>query len=89
MSQEFVLNLAREALYVALLIAAPPLIVGLAVGLIISIFQATTQIQEQTLTFVPKIVAVLFSILIFGSWMLTTLVSFASELFTNLSTMIR
>ncbi|MFA5536019.1 MAG: flagellar biosynthesis protein FliQ [Bacillota bacterium] len=89
MSQEFVLHLARDALYVALLIAAPPLIIGLAVGLLISIFQATTQIQEQTLTFVPKIVAVLFSILIFGSWMLTTLVSFTSELFSNLSTMIR
>jgi len=89
LSQEFVLHLARDALYVALLIAAPPLIIGLAVGLLISIFQATTQIQEQTLTFVPKIVAVLFSILIFGSWMLTTLVSFTSELFSNLSTMIR
>ncbi len=89
MSQEFVLHLARDALYVALLIAAPPLIIGLAVGLLISIFQATTQIQEQTLTFVPKIVAVLFSILIFGSWMLTTIVSFTSELFSNLGTMIK
>jgi len=89
LSQEFVLHLARDALYVALLIAAPPLIIGLAVGLLISIFQATTQIQEQTLTFVPKIVAVLFSILIFGSWMLTTIVSFTSELFSNLGTMIK
>lgn len=89
MSQEFVLNLAREALYSALLVAAPPLIVGLAVGLLISIFQATTQIQEQTLTFVPKIVAVLLSILIFGSWMLSIITGFTTELLSNLGSMIR
>lgn len=89
MSQEFVLHLAREALLVALLLAAPALLIGLAVGLAISIFQATTQIQEQTLTFVPKIIAVLLSLLFFGSWMLTTLLSFTSNLFSNLSTLIR
>lgn len=89
MSQEFVLHIAREALFVALLLAAPALVIGLAVGLAISIFQATTQIQEQTLTFVPKIVAVLLSLLIFGSWMLTTLTNFATSLFTDLSTLIR
>lgn len=89
MSQEFVLHLAREALFVSLLLAAPALIIGLLVGLAISIFQATTQIQEQTLTFVPKIVAVLLSLLIFGSWMLTTLLNFTSDLFTGLSTLIR
>jgi len=76
MSQEFVVNLAREALVLALLLAAPALGLGLLVGLVISIFQATTQIQEQTLTFVPKIVAVLLSLLLFGSWMLTTLMDF-------------
>lgn len=89
MSQEFVLNIAREALLVALMLAAPALIIGLAVGLAISVFQATTQIQEQTLTFVPKIVAVLLSLLFFGSWMLTTLVNFASNLFADLSTLVR
>lgn len=89
MTQEFVLHLAREALLVALMLAAPALIIGLAVGLAISVFQATTQIQEQTLTFVPKIVAVLLSLLIFGSWMLTTLVNFASNLFSDLSTIVR
>ncbi|NLL17589.1 MAG: flagellar biosynthesis protein FliQ [Clostridia bacterium] len=89
MSQEFVLHIAREALLVALLLAAPALIIGLAVGLVISVFQATTQIQEQTLTFVPKIVAVLLSLLIFGSWMLTTLLNFTSNLFAGLSTLVR
>lgn len=89
MSQEFVLHLAREGLLVALMLAAPALIIGLVVGVVISIFQATTQIQEQTLTFVPKIVAVLLSLLIFGSWMLTTLVNFSANLFSSLSTMIR
>jgi flagellar biosynthetic protein FliQ len=88
-SQEFVLHIAREALLVALLLAAPALIIGLAVGLVISVFQATTQIQEQTLTFVPKIVAVLLSLLIFGSWMLTTLLNFTSNLFAGLSTLVR
>lgn len=89
MSQEFVLHLAREGLLVALMLAAPALIIGLVVGVVISIFQATTQIQEQTLTFVPKIVAVLVSLLIFGSWMLTTLVSFSANLFSSLSNVVR
>lgn len=89
MSQEFVLHIAREALLVALMLAAPALVIGLAVGLAISVFQATTQIQEQTLTFVPKIVAVLVSLLIFGSWMLTTLLNFTSNLFASLSTLVR
>ncbi|HHX51564.1 MAG TPA: flagellar biosynthesis protein FliQ [Clostridia bacterium] len=89
MSQEFVVNLAREALVLALLLAAPALGLGLLVGLVISIFQATTQIQEQTLTFVPKIVAVLLSLLLFGSWMLTTLMDFTSSLFGSLSSLVR
>ncbi|MNU08863.1 Flagellar biosynthetic protein FliQ [compost metagenome] len=60
------------------------LLIGLIVGLAISIFQATTQIQEQTLAFVPKIVAVLLSILIFGSWIMNTLVDFTFNLLNNL-----
>lgn len=84
MSQEFVIRLAGEALYTVLKASAPMLVVALVVGLIISIFQATTQIQEQTLAFVPKIVAVLLSILIFGPWIMTTLVDFTTNLFNNL-----
>jgi flagellar biosynthesis protein FliQ len=83
-SQEFVIRLAGEALYTVLKASAPMLIVALVVGLIISVFQATTQIQEQTLAFVPKIVAVLLSILLFGPWIMTTLVDFTTNLFNNL-----
>lgn len=84
MSHDFVLSLARDAIWTTLLIAAPLLILSLTVGLSISIFQATTQIQEQTLTFVPKIVAVFLGILIFGSWMLTVLVQFTNQVFAQL-----
>jgi flagellar biosynthetic protein FliQ len=84
MTSEFVIKLAGEAVYTVLKASAPMLIIALVVGLIISVFQATTQIQEQTLAFVPKIVAVLFSILIFGPWILSTLVDFTSNLLENL-----
>jgi flagellar biosynthetic protein FliQ len=83
-SSEFVIRLAGEAVYTVLKASAPMLIIALAVGLIVSIFQATTQIQEQTLAFVPKIVAVLFTILIFGPWILSTLVDFTFNLLDNL-----
>lgn len=88
MSEDFVLHLAREAISVLLLIAAPVLLVSLLVGLGISIFQATTQIQEPTLTFVPKIVAVFITLLLFGSWMLNLIMSFSIELLQNISTII-
>lgn len=89
MSQDFIIHLAREAMLVAMLLAGPPLILGLAVGLGISILQATTQIQEQTLTFVPKIIAVFVGILVFGSWMLSTIVQFTENLFISLPTIIK
>jgi flagellar biosynthetic protein FliQ len=84
MSSEFVIKIAGEAVYTVLKASAPMLLIGLVVGLIISIFQATTQIQEQTLAFVPKIVAVLLSILVFGPWILNTLVDFTYNLLNNL-----
>ncbi|KRE83175.1 flagellar biosynthetic protein FliQ [Paenibacillus sp. Soil766] len=84
MGSEFVIRIAGEAVYTVLKASAPMLLIGLIVGLAISIFQATTQIQEQTLAFVPKIVAVLFSILIFGSWIMNTLVDFTFNLLNNL-----
>jgi flagellar biosynthetic protein FliQ len=83
-SSEFIIRLAGQAIYTVLKASAPMLIIALVVGLIISIFQATTQIQEQTLAFVPKIVAVLFSILIFGPWILSALVDFTTNLLDNL-----
>ncbi|MFE5319588.1 flagellar biosynthesis protein FliQ [Paenibacillus sp. NPDC056579] len=84
MSTEFVIRLASEAVYTTLKASAPMMVIALVIGLVISIFQATTQIQEQTLAFVPKIVAVLLSILIFGPWILTTLVDYTYNLFNNL-----
>jgi flagellar biosynthetic protein FliQ len=84
MTDQVVVSLAREAVLTVLLVAGPALGIGMLVGLIVSIFQATTQIQEQTLTFVPKIVAVLVSIVIFGPWMLRILVDFAQRLLSNL-----
>ena len=89
MSEEFVINLAKQALTLSLLLAAPALGLGLIVGLAISILQATTQIQEQTLTFVPKIIVVLLSIVIFGPWMLNQLVNFTAHLFGNLGMWVR
>lgn len=84
MSSEFIIKLAGEAVYTTLKASAPMMILALVVGLIISVFQATTQIQEQTLAFVPKIVVVLLAILIFGPWILNTLVDFTYNLMSNL-----
>lgn len=89
LTQEFVINLARETLTTTLLLAAPALLLGMLVGLAIAILQATTQIQEQTLTFVPKIVVVLLSILVFGSWMLNIIIVFTQNIFVNLGNVIR
>ena len=68
---------------VVLLVSAPMLGLGLTVGLMVSVFQATTSIQEQTLAFIPKIIAVFVAILIFGPWMLRIMVEFVSSIFTN------
>ncbi|MGI6307384.1 MAG: flagellar biosynthesis protein FliQ [Dethiobacteria bacterium] len=84
MTPEFVLSIARETITTILLVAAPVLGVGLTVGLVVSIFQATTQIQEPTLAFVPKIAAVLVAILIFGGWMMRMLMTFTFNLWENL-----
>jgi flagellar biosynthetic protein FliQ len=81
---EFVIRLAGEAVLTVLKASAPMLLLGLVVGLLVSIFQATTQIQEQTLAFVPKILAILLGVLVFGPWILTTLVDFTYNLFNNL-----
>ncbi|SDC86621.1 flagellar biosynthetic protein FliQ [Paenibacillus sp. UNCCL117] len=84
MSTEFIIRLAGEAVYTTLKASAPMMVIALVAGLVISIFQATTQIQEQTLAFVPKIVLVLLSILVFGPWILNTLVDFTYNLMNNL-----
>ncbi|MCL5981397.1 MAG: flagellar biosynthesis protein FliQ [Firmicutes bacterium] len=86
MPQEFVISLAQETILATLLITSPLLLLSLLVGLGISVFQATTQIQEPTLTFVPKIVAVFLGLLILGSWMLNNLLQFTKEIFARLAT---
>lgn len=84
MGMEFIIKLAGEAVYAVLKASAPMMVIALVVGLLVSVFQATTQIQEQTLAFVPKILAVLLSVLVFGPWILTTLVDFTYNLLDNL-----
>ena len=84
MSGDLVIQLAQEALMIVLIVSAPMLGLGLTVGLLVSIFQATTSIQEQTLAFIPKIIAVFVAILIFGPWMLSLMVEFFVGIFTNL-----
>jgi flagellar biosynthetic protein FliQ len=87
MTPQTVIAIAREALTVTLLVASPMLIFGLVVGLIISIFQAVTQINEMTLTIVPKIVAVAVSLLIFLPWMINLLIDFTRHMFAMIPTL--
>lgn len=89
MSESFVIGVAKDAVTNILMVSGPILLVSLVIGLIISIFQATTQIQEQTLTFVPKIIAVFVSIIIFGPWMLHMLVGLTQRMFDAIPYMIR
>ncbi|HHW40354.1 MAG TPA: flagellar biosynthesis protein FliQ [Syntrophomonadaceae bacterium] len=88
MTEQYIITLGREALYAILLVSAPLLGASLLVGLLVSIFQATTQIQEQTLSFIPKIIAVLVTAVIFAPWMLKILVSFTQGLYLNLPRLI-
>ncbi len=84
-TQEAVLDIARDAIYTIVIVSAPMLLTALIVGLIISIFQTVTSIQEQTLTFVPKIVAVFLVMILAGSWMLNTMLELVTELWSNFS----
>ncbi len=86
MSIEFITSFAREALILTLLLSAPLLGFALIVGVLISIFQAVTQIQEMTLTFVPKIIVTLLATIVFGPWILRLLLNFTSALFLSLPT---
>jgi len=85
MNGEMVISIAERGVYVTLMISLPLMLVALIVGLLVSIFQATTQIQEQTLAFIPKIIAVMVALIFFGPWMLTQIVTYASDIFSNLT----
>jgi len=84
-TQDAVLDIARNAIFNIIIVSAPLLLVSLIVGLIISIFQTVTSIQEQTLTFVPKILAVFITLMLAGSWMMNTMIEFVQQLWTNFS----
>ncbi|MEW8955129.1 flagellar biosynthesis protein FliQ [Clostridium sp.] len=88
MSESMVIGVIKDAIYTGLLISAPILISAIVIGLLISIIQATTQIQEQTLTFVPKLIAIALVGIISGSWMLRNLIAFTERIFTLISNIV-
>ena len=88
MNEDVVINVGMQAMQLAFKIAMPLLLVGLVIGLVISVFQAVTQIQEQTLTFIPKIVGMGLVLVVAGPWMLSEVVTYTQQLYTSIPTMI-
>ncbi len=88
MSIGFASMIMRGGIFQILIIASPILLIGMSVGLVISIFQATTSIQEQTLTFVPKIIAIFLTLAIFGPWMFSSMREFALNIFSLIPEMV-
>ena len=88
MNQDTVVSLATQAMSIALKISLPILLVGLVVGLIISIIQAVTQIQEQTLTFIPKVLALAAVLVILGPWMMNQVIAYTTDLWSSIPNMI-
>ena len=88
MNQDTVVSIVTHAMEVGLKVSLPILLVGLVVGLVISIFQAVTQIQEQTLTFIPKVVAMAVVIVIAGPWMLGQIVSYTQNLYESIPSLV-
>jgi len=88
MTPESVLTIAQHALEITLLMSAPPLLAALITGLVVSVFQAATQINEMTLSFIPKLVAIFVVLVLFGPWMLSILLDYIRELFTGIPGMI-
>lgn len=86
--EQVVLDIIRDALFMIIKVSMPILLTGLAVGLIVSIFQTATSIQEQTLAFIPKIVAVFLAIIIFGSWIMNVLSTYTTELFKSFNVLL-
>ncbi|SIT42505.1 flagellar biosynthesis protein [Paraburkholderia ribeironis] len=82
------MTLAHQAMYVGLLLAAPLLLVALVVGLVVSLFQAATQINESTLSFIPKLLAIAVTLVIAGPWMLTTMLDYLRQTLANIPTLV-
>lgn len=89
MNGDLAIEIGRNALMMVMLISAPMLLLGMFVGIFMSIIQAATSIQEQTLAFIPKIIAVFVAIVIFGPWMLSMLIAFTRDIFMQLPEMVR
>ncbi len=89
MDAELIVSLLSETLYLIIKVSAPMLIVSLIVGLVVSILQTVTSIQEQTLTFVPKLISIFLVLMIAGSWILTNIVEYMTYLFENFNSFIR
>jgi flagellar biosynthesis protein FliQ len=89
MTEAYVISLAQNALVLSLLLAAPILLTSLVIGVIISLFQAATQINEATLTFIPKIIGVSLVLMLLGSWMAQQILAFTANLFRSLPTLPR
>ncbi len=87
MTQELVISIGREALMLTLMVSGPMLGFGLVIGVIISIFQAVTQINEMTITFVPKIVAVAVALLLFLPWMMNSIIDFTNRMYAIIPTL--
>lgn len=87
MTPEAVMNIGRDAMEITLLVAGPMLLVVLVIGLVVSIFQAATQINEATLSFIPKLVGVFLTLIVAGPWMLTTMVDYMRQVFTSIPQM--
>jgi flagellar biosynthesis protein FliQ len=89
MTDQSVIDLGTKAMWLALKISAPALLTALLIGLLVSIFQAATQINEQTLVFVPKILAMSVAMVVFGPWMLNLMLSFTVDIFQGIATLSR
>ena len=88
-SQGVVLDIARDTIYTIIIVSAPLLLISLIIGLLVSIFQTVTSIQEQTLTFVPKIISIFITLILCGGWIMDNIVSFMTRLFEDFSTYVR
>jgi flagellar biosynthesis protein FliQ len=84
MTMSYILSFFQEAIILAAMLSLPPLILGLIVGLVIAVFQAVTQINEQTLVIVPKMIAIIGALLVFGNWMLSQLVDYTLKIFNSI-----
>lgn len=89
MTPDFIVGFGKEVVWVTLLLSGPMLIFGLVIGLIVSVFQAVTQVHEMTLTFIPKILAIMVALVVFFPWMMRVMLSFTERLFMNIPLYIR